>query len=192
LLSGGGSWRRFPATTGLVGAVRLPWPAVLGGVVVAALGVAGMVRGAMPQSAAGGPTQSAAGPIVVTNAYIRPPVPPNTTAAAYFTVYNTTAQADRLLAVQSGAGATAVLHTIGHGGEMSADADGVVIPAHGTVTLSPGRGHVMIGQLFGRLKRGQTVDLELDFQNAGPIDVVARVIPFGAAAPSSRPSGAHS
>jgi copper(I)-binding protein len=165
---------------------------VVSGVVVAAVGVAGMVRGAVPQSVAAGPTPSAAGPIVVTNAYIRPPVPPNTTAAAYFTVYNTTSRDDRLLSVQSGAGATAVLHTVGPGGVMSAVANGVVVPAHGTLVLSAGKGHVMIGQLFGPLKAGETVDLELDFQNAGPIDVVARVIPFSAPAPASAPSGAHS
>jgi copper(I)-binding protein len=172
--------------------VRLPWPAAASGVVVAALGVAGLVRGAVPQSVASGPAASAAGPIVVTNAYVRPPVPPNDTAAAYFTVYNTTARPDRLLSVQSGAGAVSVLHTIGPGGVMSVAANGVVVPAHGSLVLSTGKGHVMISQLFGRLRAGQSVDLELDFQDAGPIDVVARVIPVGAPAPGAVPSGAHS
>jgi copper(I)-binding protein len=174
--------------------MRLPWPAVAGGMVIAAVGAAGLIRGAVPQSVAAGPSASAAGPIAVTNAYVRPPVPPNKTAAAYFTVYNTTSSADRLLDVVTGAGATAVLHTIGRNGQMAVAPNGVVVPAHGSLVLSTSRGHVMIGQLFGTLKPGQSVDLELDFQNAGPINVVATVIAVGAPAPgtSPSPSGAHS
>jgi copper(I)-binding protein len=173
--------------------MRLPWPAVLGGTLVAALGAAGLIRGAMPQSAASTASiQSAAGPIVVTNAYVRAPVPPTPTAAAYFTVYNTTGTADRLLSVQTGAGATAELHTTGANGSMSVAANGAVIPAHGSLVLSTGNGHVMIEHLFGKLAAGQTVNLELQFQNAGPIDVVAPVIAVGAPAPNgaAAPSGA--
>jgi hypothetical protein len=175
--------------------MRLPWPAVAAGAVIAAVGAAGLIRGAVPQSVTpASSASSAAGPIAVTNAYVRPPVPPNKTAAAYFTVYNTTGQADRLLDVVSGAGATSVLHTIGRNGQMVAAPNGVVVPAHGSLVLSTGRGHVMIGQLFGALKPGQSVDLELDFQNAGPVNVVATVIAVGAPAPgaSPSPSGAHS
>jgi copper(I)-binding protein len=173
--------------------VRLPWPAVAGGVLVASLGAAGLIRGAVPQSLASDSGAPAAGPIVVTNAYVRPPVAPNDTAAAYFTVYNTTSTPDRLLDVITGAGATAVLHTTNSTGAMVAAPNGAVIPAHGTLVLSTGKGHVMIGQLFGTLKPGQTVDLALDFQRAGTIDVVADVIAVGAPAPGgASPSGAHS
>ena len=175
--------------------MRVPWPAVAGGVVIAAVGAAGLIRGAVPQSVAAGPSaSSSAGPIVVTNAYVRPPVPPNKTAAAYFTVYNTTGLADRLLDVISGAGATSVLHTYNSKGQMVVQPNGVVVPAHGSLVLSTGRGHVMIGQLFGTLRPGQSVNLELDFQNAGSINVVATVIAVGAPAPgtSASPSGAHS
>jgi hypothetical protein len=170
-------------------------PAVAAGVVVAALGAAGLIRGAVPQSLASSSSNapSTAGPIVVTNAYVRPPVPPTTTAAAYFTVYNTTSRPDRLLDVLTGAGATAVLHTTDSRGDMVADPNGAVIPAHGTLVLSTGKGHVMIGQLFGTLKPGQTVDLALDFQRAGTINAIAKVIAVGAPAPGgASPSGAHS
>jgi copper(I)-binding protein len=163
-------------------------------VVVAAIGAAGLVRGAVPQSqAAYGPSQPSA-PIVVTNAYVRPPVPPNKTAAAYFTVYNTTSSDDRLLDVISGAGATSVLHTTNAHGQMVVAPNGVVVPAHGSLVLSTGKGHVMIGGLFGTLKPGQSVDLELDFRDNGPINVVATVIAVGAPVPGSSPSpsGAHS
>lgn len=182
--------------------MRLPWPAVVGGTLVAALGATGLIRAAMPQAAPGGSAgPSAAGPIVVTGAYVRAPIPPTSTAAAYFTVYNTTGQPDRLLSVQSGAGADSVLHTVNPDGSMSVSPDGALIPAHGTLVLTTGKGHVMIEQLFGPLVAGQTVNMELDFQNAGPIDIVAPVIAYGAPAPtsaattpssSSTPSGGHS
>jgi copper(I)-binding protein len=174
--------------------MRLPWQAVVGGTAIAALGAAGLIRGAMPQSVAAGNAPSAAGPIVVTGAYVRAPVPPTQIAAAYFTARNTTGTDDRLTDIQTGAGATAVLHTVGADGTMSAAANGAVIPAHGSLVLSTGKAHVMIEHLFGKLVAGQTVNLELDFQNAGPIDVVAPVIAVGAPAPGagSSPSGAPS
>ena len=166
--------------------MRVPWTAVLGGTVVAAVGAAGLIRGAMPQSLASGPSgsaSSAAGPIAITNPYVRAPVPPSRTAAAYFTIYNTTGTADRLLDVVTGAGADAVLHTLLPNGTMVVDPNGLRVPAHATVTLSTGKGHVMIEGVYGTLKPGQTVNLELDFQNAGPVDVVAPVIAVGAPAP---------
>jgi copper(I)-binding protein len=180
--------------------MRLPWPAVVGGSLVLVLGAAGLIRGAMPQSAAGGVGPSA-GAVTVTGAYVRAPVPPTQTAAAYFTVYNTTAHDDRLLRVVTGAGSTAVLHS-DVGGRMVVSGTGAVIPAHGSLVLSTGKGHVMIEHLFGTLTAGQDVNIELDFQTAGSIDVVAPVLAVGAPAPTgsanpadsttSAHSGAHS
>ena len=162
--------------------MRIPWPALLGATLVAAVGAAGLIRGAVPVASAGG--DSDAPPIVVTNAYVREPAPPTDAAAAYFTVYNTTARADRLTSVYSGAGATSVLHTIVNG-TMTAAGNGAVIPARGSLVLSTGKGHVMIEQLFGKLVPGQSVNLELVFANAGPIDITAPVIALGAPAPGT-------
>lgn len=167
--------------------MRIPWQAVLGGCVVAGLGALGLIRGAVPLASAGGNSDSQ--PIVVTNAYVREPAPPTDAAAAYFTVYNTTSQDDRLTSVTSGAGATTVLHTVVNGA-MTAAAQGAVIPAHGSLVLSTGKGHVMIEQLFGKLLPGQNVNLELNFAHAGPIDVSAPVIALGAPAPNGSPSAA--
>lgn len=161
--------------------MRMSWPAGVAGSIVLALGAAGLIRGAIPQTVAStGSTGSE--PIVVANAYIRPPVPPTQLAAAYFTIYNTTAQDDQLLAISTGAGADAVLHKVVNG-VMSAVSGSVVIPAHGNLVLSAGAGHVMISNLFGPLTAGQTVDIELTFANAGLITVSAPVIPFSQPAP---------
>ncbi|HJQ43400.1 MAG TPA: copper chaperone PCu(A)C [Jatrophihabitantaceae bacterium] len=163
-------------------------PAVAG-VLLVALGVAGLVRGAVAQTAGDVSGNTGADPIVVANAFVRPPVPPATQAAAYFTVYNTTDQPDTLTSVASGAGATTVLHVLVNG-VMTAVTGGFQIPAHGSLVLSVGKGHVMISDLYGKLTAGQTVNLELTFQNAGPITVAAPVVPFGAPTPGSPTTGA--
>jgi copper(I)-binding protein len=160
------------------------WPAIAIGVVLAGVGIAGLVRGSIPQSLAGPSGGTGAAPIVVVGAYVRPPAPPTPYAAAYFTVYNTTGQDDRLISIATGAGATAVLHKV-VGGVMTEISGGLVIPAHGSVVLSTGTGHVMIGGLFGPLRPGQTVNLDLTFQNAGQITVTAPVIALGAPAPTA-------
>ena len=60
--------------------MRMPWPAAVAGVAVAAVGAAGLIRGAVPQSAPA-PASTSSNPIVVANAYVRPPVPPTRNAA---------------------------------------------------------------------------------------------------------------
>lgn len=158
--------------------MRLPWQAVAGGTLVLAVGAAGLVRGAMPQSAASDSAASSANPITVTGAYVRPPLPPTELAGAYFTVRNNTGQADRLLSVQTGAGAESVLHTVDASGAMSATGTATV-PARGRLALTVGKAHVMISELFGPLRAGSQVNISLQFQNAGSVDVVAPVVPYG-------------
>lgn len=157
--------------------LSLSWRGLAAGALILAVGTAGLIRGAVPQATATAGDTGAA-PIVVTDAFVRPPVPPTQLAAAYFTVYNTTSVDDTLLSVATGAGSTAELHKEVNG-VMTAISGGVVIPAHGSLVLSVGKGHVMIGGLFGPLKAGQLVNIELTFANAGPVDVVAPVKPFG-------------
>jgi copper(I)-binding protein len=164
--------------------VRLPWPAVAGGTLVVALGAAGLVRGAVPQEPASA-ASSDADPMTVTGVYIRPPVPPTKSAAAYFTVRNNTDADDTLVSVTTGAGAEATLHTVGPDGSMSATATGAVVPAHRSLVLSPGTGHVMLESLFGTLRGGDRVSVALQFRDSGTVDVTAPVIPFGQPAPTS-------
>ena len=163
--------------------MRLPWPAVVGGVLAAVIGAAGLVRGATPPSVSAGSGPSAAPPIVVTNAWLRPPVPPTDSVAVYLTIYNTTSQPDTLESVVSGAGASTGLHYV-IDGQMTATTS-ITVPAKTNVVLGPSTGHVMIAGLYGRIRAGQTVNLELNFANAGPVDVAATVIGLLAPAPGS-------
>ena len=162
--------------------MRLPVSAFAAGV-VAVVGLAGLIRGAVPQSAGGtGLGGAATDPIVVSGAYVREPASPDV-AAAYFTVYNTTGTDDTLASVATGAGEDASLMSDA-GGTMTALATGLRIPAHSSVTLKPGKGHVMIERLLGPLRPGQYVNLQLTFANAGPINVSAPVIAINAPAPT--------
>ena len=148
-------------------------------------GFAGLIRGAVPLAAAGSDS-AASDPIVVSGAYIREPATPDV-AAAYFTVYHTTAADDTLTKVSTGAGADAELHA---DGSMTVTPGGLRMPAHSSVTLSPGKGHVMIEHLLGTLRPGQYVNLQLTFANAGPVNVSAPVIALTAAVPTAPTSGA--
>lgn len=153
-------------------------PAAFGGALVALVGAVALLRGVAPL--ASGSSDAGSAPIVVSGAYVRAPAPPTDAAAAYFTVYNAADEPDRLLAVRSNAGAITVLHTAG----MTADMDGVVIPAHSKFVLSTGHGHVMIEKLVPTLRAGQTVKLSLVFENAGIVSITAKVIALGAQVPT--------
>jgi len=159
-----------------------PPASVLIAAAVAVVGFAGLIRGAMPQAASGGIGGAATDPIVVSGAYVREPASPDV-AAAYFTVYNTTGTDDTLTSVATGAGQSASVMTEDASGGMQELATGLRIPAHSSVTLKPGKGHVMIEHLVGALRPGQYVNLELDFANAGPVNVSAPVIAIKAEPP---------
>jgi len=156
---------------------RLP---LIAAAVVLLAGLVGLVRGAQPQHQAKPPAAASPG-IVVGGAYVREPAN-GVNAAAYLTVYNTTGAADQLLGVRTGAGAQASVHVENASGGMSQAAESTV-PAHGSLALTPGKGHLMIEQLYGPLKAGQTVNLDLTFATAGDVLVTAPVIGVTAPAP---------
>jgi len=162
---------------------RLP-VSLVAAVLLTVAGLAGLVRGAVPQPSATVTSTMHGGdqPIVVSGAYVREPAN-GVSAAAYLTLYNTGDTADALRSVQSGAGADTSLHgdpsgAMQHTAELS-------IPAHGSVSLSPGKGHIMIAKLYGPLKAGQSVNLQLTFANSGQLLVTAPVIAVTAPAPTA-------
>jgi copper(I)-binding protein len=126
--------------------------------------------------------------IVVDGAYMRQPAN-RINAAAYFTIFNTTATPDTLLSVASGAGAQTTVHTETAGGGMAQMTGSLTVPAHGSLALTPGKGHVMIEQLYGPVLAGQTVNIELTFAKAGVVVVATRVIGVTAPAPGSTTTG---
>jgi len=100
-----------------------------------------------------------------------------TSAAAYFTLANSGGR-DRLVAVEAPGVGNAGLHETGMAGgimRMRALADGIDIPAHGRVLLSPSGRHVMIEGLKQPLMPGSELRLTLRFERQGEVTVRAKV-----------------
>jgi periplasmic copper chaperone A len=168
--------------------------------VAVALGVGGLVAGARADG--GGPAATGAvpgdpaappgtsvGDLTVTGLYIRQPASPDV-AAAYLSVRNAGDEADSLESAYSGAARATTLH--GRPGVVEPgshrDSGPVPIPAGGTVTLAPGRGHIMLEGLTGTLRPGDEVSILLRFARAGQVLVEAPVIAIGAPAPTGAAS----
>jgi copper(I)-binding protein len=144
---------------------------LIAGFLAVALGLVGLIRGAVHQSAG---DQGSYAPVTVVDAWVAAPVPPTKAAAAYFTVYNNSNSGVELLKVTTSAGATNTLHTVVDG-TMTAVQGGLIIRAHSSLVLSVGEGHVMIEDLFGNLQAGDLVSMQLLFANLPPVNVTAKV-----------------
>jgi hypothetical protein len=100
----------------------------------------------------------------------------NDVSAAYFTVKNT-GPADRLVKATADVTANVQLHeVVTQGGTAKMQqVQGLDVPANGQLELKPGGYHVMLLDLKSPLKQGQTVKLDLRFEKAGTITVMAPV-----------------
>ena len=109
-------------------------------------------------------------------------------AVGYVTVTNKGTSPDRLVAASAGGiAARGELHESGmKDGVMSMKpAEGIAVPAGGTLTLKPGSWHIMFMGLKRPLKQGETFPGSLTFEKAGKVDVEFTVEALGAAAPST-------
>ena len=98
-------------------------------------------------------------------------------AALYFTAKNTGDTDDALTSVSTEAAGEAGLHetvTEGVTVKMPAVAE-IGIPAEGETTLQPGGYHVMLSDLKEPLKDGDTIAVELTFEEAGSVTIRATV-----------------
>lgn len=106
-------------------------------------------------------------------------------AGGYVTITNTGASADRLISgTFTQAGRVEIHEMAMKDGVMVMRplADGLEIPAGGTVTLAPGGFHIMFMDLKQPLKEGETVSGTLTFQKAGTVNVTFDVRGIGAGA----------
>src|SRR5690606_5752934 len=107
-------------------------------------------------------------------------------AGGYLTITNTGSEADRLTAVASPVAARGELHVmeIKDGVmRMAPLADGIPIPAGGTVTLGPGGLHLMFITLKEDLKEGGRMPVTLTFEKAGRVETFLHVQAIGAKGP---------
>lgn len=120
---------------------------------------------------------------------------PNENGAVYLVVKNLAHDADQLRAVSVAASVAKVAetHTMEQqGGSMMMKKveNGWAVPAEGTLKLEPGGNHIMLIGLARQLKAGETFDVTLDFEHAGPQTVKVEVRAADAAAPAA-PTMAH-
>ena len=125
-----------------------------------------------------------AGEIEIIHPAIPAPAATAKSAAGYMAIANNGPTHDRLIAIETPAAASTMLHSTEHG------ADGVArmvhlpaleIPAEDTVVLEPGGMHVMLMGLTAPLTEGEMVPATLVFEQAGRVANEFMVDPPGGA-----------
>jgi periplasmic copper chaperone A len=105
------------------------------------------------------------------------------TGAVYMALDNKTSSADRLTGASSDVADKLQIHemkVVNGTMQMRELADGLPIPADGTVVLKPGSYHVMLIGLKKPLKEGETFPLTLIFEKSGKVTVDVPVKAMGA------------
>ena len=136
------------------------------------------------------------GELTVTQPHARPNLP-NRPTAAYLTISNHGASADRLISVMSESFGAIELHTVReHDGVMHMmQVDGIVVPADAQVMLEPGGFHLMMFDAVQRFKIGDSFTATLTFERGGDVTVmfmVQRPKPGGGKMDHSDHSDGHS
>jgi copper(I)-binding protein len=104
------------------------------------------------------------------------------TGAVYMTLANKANTVDRLTGASSDVAAKVQIHemaVVNGVMQMRQLANGLAIPAGGSVMLKPGSYHVMLIGLKKPLTAGETLALTLDFAKAGNISVTVPVRAMG-------------
>jgi len=121
-------------------------------------------------------TACMSGRLSINDAWARPALAGNN-GAVYFVIDNTSAPADVLLSASSDVAQAAEIHT----SEIQNDVmkmlwqEKITIHFNTKVELKPGGMHIMLVNLKRDLKIGEMITLTLKFQNAGNVNVPARV-----------------
>lgn len=105
-------------------------------------------------------------------------LPPNAPAgAAFFTVRNAGATADRLIGASTPQAQKSELHTHTHvdGMMKMQQVPAVDIPAKGEAKFQAGGNHVMLFGMSKPLKAGEQFPLTLEFEKAGKVEVQVKV-----------------
>jgi len=104
-----------------------------------------------------------------------------TTAAVYFTLRNTSQQADTLLHITSPAGAISLHATMVHadGVVMMTPMARVAIPPNTTIVFKVGERHGMLERFSRALSLSDSVPLTFEFARRKPIAVIVRASAVG-------------
>jgi len=112
-------------------------------------------------------------------------------AAGYLTIHNNGATPDKLTGGAADFGVVEIHEMKSENGvmQMRALPNGLNIPAHTTIRLSPGGYHVMFTHLTKPLVKGDTVKATLTFEHAGSAEVEFPVENAGASGPGQGKGG---
>jgi periplasmic copper chaperone A len=118
-----------------------------------------------------------AGDIKVENPFVKEVAPNMKNSAAFMTIKNTSDKKISLVTARNDASAITELHTHGKKDGMMVmyKVEKIEVPAHGEALLKPMGLHVMLIGLNKQLKEGDTVNLELVFDNGESVKVAAPV-----------------
>lgn len=128
-------------------------------------------------SLAAAATLLVAGDIKVENQFVKEVAPNMKNSAAFMTIKNTSDKKINLVSAKNDASAITELHTHGKKDGMMVmyKVDKIEVPANGEALLKPMGLHVMLIGLNKQLKEGDTVNLELVFDNGESVKVAAPV-----------------
>jgi copper(I)-binding protein len=124
-----------------------------------------------------------AGDIVVEKPWARATPKGAEVGSGYLVIQNKGAAPDRLTGGSADFATVEVHQMASENGvsKMRELNDGLNIPAHGSVGLSPGGYHLMFTHLTHPLTKGESVKATLNFEHAGPVEVEFNVMGIGAA-----------
>ncbi len=135
------------------------------------------------QSAAESAKVYTIGDLVVSNPWARATPNGAKVAGGYVKITNNDHHAERLTSATFESSGAASIHEMKMDGDvmkMGEMASGIEIGPHATITLEPGKFHLMLTDLKAPLKEGDHVKGSLTFQNAGKLDVEFVVKGMGA------------
>jgi periplasmic copper chaperone A len=128
------------------------------------------------------------GALEIGHPWARETPPSAQTGAGYFTVKNTGAEPDRLIAVETSGAEKVELHqSINENGVAKMrPVTGVDVPANADTPLQPGGYHLMLIGLKEPLAEGMRIPATLTFEKSGKIDVEFAVEAMGYAGPGKK------
>lgn len=123
-----------------------------------------------------------AGDLIVEEPFARATPGPAKNGAAFLTITNAGAEADRLIAARAAVADRVELHTHLHenGVMKMRQIEAVEVPAGGVASLEPGGDHIMMMGLTAPLKEGESFPLTLVFEKAGEVTVEVTIGGVGA------------
>jgi periplasmic copper chaperone A len=118
------------------------------------------------------------GNIIITQQWARPILVEGRPGGAYLHIQNIADIDDKLISASSSISAKVEIHehTMNDGVMKMGKVDFIKIPAHSEVQLKPGGYHIMLFNTKKKYAPGETIDLTLNFENAGTIEKTFEIL----------------